>query len=213
MATTIEEFVKERGIVSLYHFTRVENLPSILKKGLQKRDHLEFCRDVLDDSFIFNDSHRFDNTNAICTSISFPNYKMFYRLRCNDATAEWVVIEIYAAVLWLKKCAFCVTNAADAAVTAVPIDQRQSLDALKRLFDDFGGKTRESLAIPNRYPTNPQAEVLVSPSIEHNLIRKVYFQKPATLQQFGRDYPIIDYALNGGYFEPRSDWRHWQQHG
>ena len=34
MATTIEEFVDERGIRSLFHFTRLKNLPSILKRGL-----------------------------------------------------------------------------------------------------------------------------------------------------------------------------------
>lgn len=72
MATIIEEFAIERGIKSLFNFTRVDNLPSILTEGLLTR---EACALAGIDPAI-NDLHRYDGTGAISATISYPNYRM-----------------------------------------------------------------------------------------------------------------------------------------
>jgi hypothetical protein len=101
----MKEIVKNRKIKHLIHFTRIENLKSILSDGIKTRENLEESGKGI----IFNDTDRADNcTNAICCSICHPNYKMFYSLRQRDSNKEWVVIAIKKDIIWKKDCAFCV---------------------------------------------------------------------------------------------------------
>lgn len=102
-ASQIQQFCVERDITLLCHFTRIENLHSILQQGLLGRNLLETRRQ----QFLFNDHDRVDgHKEAICLSISFPNYQMFYSIReekketqeANDS--QWVVLLLDAKVLW-----------------------------------------------------------------------------------------------------------------
>ncbi len=78
----IKAFCNKRGITTVIHFTRVENLANILAYGLLSRSELD-SRDI---EYVFNDWQRIDRyPNAISTSISFPNYKMFYRYRVDGS--------------------------------------------------------------------------------------------------------------------------------
>ena len=100
----IKEFIQERGIVSLYHFTLIDNLDSILKYGLLSRDKL----DENGIMYEYNDQQRLEErADAICVSISFPNYKMFYKCRSERKDKKWCVIELNPRVLYQKKCLFC----------------------------------------------------------------------------------------------------------
>jgi ssDNA thymidine ADP-ribosyltransferase, DarT len=207
MSSEVAEFVESRGIKSLYHFTRIANLDSILTKGLLTRDQCEAMEEVVH----INDEFRYDGTNAVCATISFPNYKMFYSLRCNNPDAEWVVLQLKRTLLSQSNCAFCATNAASSSVTGIQLPQRQGVAALARLFDDFEGKSRSSLSIPPHYPTNPQAEVLLLDGANVGDIKRVYFQKRATMIAYQAKYPDIPCALDGGFFSWRSDQAHWKQ--
>ena len=72
----IEKVVNERDIRWLMHFTRIENLESILENGLLPRNSFE----RLDIEPLTNDSLRLDGfLEAISLSIQSPNYKMFYK--------------------------------------------------------------------------------------------------------------------------------------
>ena len=101
MAGTIQEFVDARGIKSLFHFTRVDNLRPILESGLLTR---EAC-DLAGIKPVINDHYRYDGTGAISATISYPNYRMFYSLRCGS-DAEWVVLKLKRSLLWRTRCAF-----------------------------------------------------------------------------------------------------------
>ena len=69
----MEQLLKQRRIDWLLHFTQAENLPNIFKYGLLQRSILETSRI----KSCFNDEYRYDEcTDAVCTSIEFPNYKM-----------------------------------------------------------------------------------------------------------------------------------------
>lgn len=206
MATAIEEFVDERAIKSLFHFTRLDNLPSILARGLLTK---EACAHAGIDPAT-NDPYRYDGTGAISATISYPNYKMFYRLRCDNPDVEWVVLKLKRSLLWRTSCGFSDTNAGDGSVYNIPMSRRQGLAALQSMFGDYGHIERATLKIPDHYTTNPQAEVLLLDGATVDDIKGVYFQRSATHQQYRALYPDIPCHLNGGFFDGRSDYVHWK---
>lgn len=205
----LESFVNARGIEYILHFTRIENLDSILANGLIPRDELERT----EMNSIFNDAHRYDNCrNALCCSIGHPNYKMFYSLRTNNPDTEWCVIGIKKDVLWNKNCVFCVENAASNNVTSIPINQRKGLQAFMKLFDEIENKpARNILDIPDYCPTNPQAEILVFDRIDSNDIVGVVFQSKQRADEYTRRYNWEDFFIyHRAFFCPRKDYEHWR---
>ena len=69
----IERFLRERSIKLLFHVTRIENLESILEKGI-------IPRDALPENAISNDIYRYDKkTDCNCLSVGRPNNKYFSR--------------------------------------------------------------------------------------------------------------------------------------
>lgn len=203
----IEKILSERGISSLVHFTRAENLPNILKYGICPRAEL-YEKDA-----IFNDEYRFDGCeNAVCTSIEFPNYKMFYRLRMDDPEADWVVLIISADAMVDFDCAFCEMNAGSKPMYSMPLKERMGSSALQTLFKDVSdGRRRADLGIPDCLPTNPQAEVLVFGTIPVDYITHVVFEDAATKKEYKKCIPDdIEAVIKQGYFAPRMDYKMWQ---
>lgn len=207
MSKPIEEFVKERRIKSLFHFTRLDNLRSIIEHGFLTREQ---CAEKGIKAAV-NDHQRYDGTGAICSTISFPNYRLFYRLRCDHPNVEWVVLELDASLLWRTRCAFSNTNAGDGSVFKIPVAQRQGLAALQAMFADYGDVQRDSLNIPDYYTTNPQAEVLLLDGATLDEDAKcVYFERSATQNEFLKEFSGLSCRLNGGYFNGRHDHAHWK---
>lgn len=156
MTNTIQEYATERGITHLVHFTRACNLETILQLGLVPRDTLKKT-----DFAHFNDQYRLDDTNAVCLSIGFPNYKMFYGLRKNHPNVDWVVLAICPSALWMLCCAFCVANAASSEITRTPLEQRCNLAALQSMYADCDNKTRSSLNPPRYTQLFKQNEIFL----------------------------------------------------
>lgn len=160
-AARIKEFVEECGINYLVHFTRKENLPSIMDHGLLGREDLE-RRGI---SYQHNDDQRLDYApNAICLSITHPNDRLFCKFRDGHNRAAWEVLLLKPEILWMKDCAFCTDNAANRSVSDLRLEERRKLSSLQ---DMFAG-CRDGL--PRNFPTNAQAEVLVLQSIEPEFI-------------------------------------------
>lgn len=202
---SIEQYANSRGIRSLIHFTRKDNIASILQNGLVRRDVL-----IKNGFTNYNDQVRVDYTSAICTTISFPNYKMFYRLQLDNPGVEWAVFEISPRALWELDCAFCTTNAASASVAAINIDQRKNLAAFQAMFGDVSGKIRQTLNIPEEYPTDPQAEVLFTNGIPRQYIKSVNVKTPAERIALMNIHKNIDIWYDWSYFSPRKDYAHWK---
>lgn len=204
----MKETVEERGINVIWHFTRLSNLDNILKDGLINR------RQLISNGTptVFNDQYRLDDhEDAICCSIEFPNYKMFYQLRQANPDTEWVVIGLKPSILWEKDCAFCTTNAASKMVTSIPIEKRKGEAAFKALFEEIPGKpTRSDLAIPDAYPTNPQAEVLVFGNIETSYFIGVVTQAKEIEILLKALYPDFCFLYSKAFFSPRIDYMHWK---
>jgi hypothetical protein len=199
--------VESRCIKVVWHFTRIENLSSILSTGIVPRQYLE---DSSTD-FVYNDDYRIDGQKcASCLSISHPNYKMFYSLRRQNPEQEWVVIGCSPSILWLKECAFCHENAASGNVTPIPIGERKGIKAFQSLFNEVPGKpSRKELRLEDRYPTNPQAEVLVFDTIEPKFILGVVCQKQQRLMQLKETYTNFQFLCRSDPFSYRLDYQYW----
>lgn len=199
--------VERRNIKYILHFTKIENVGSIIENGLIPRSNLE----VQGTELTFNDLYRHDGQKgASCLSISHPNYKMFYSLRQRDNTQKWVVVAFKRDVLWVKDCAFCHENAASNNVKAIPIQQRKGLAAFQKMFDPILGKpNRESLGLPEYCPTNPQAEVLVFGAIEPEYILGVITPDKQTETELKVLYPNVEFVFDEDFYRPRFDHEHW----
>ncbi|WP_220075544.1 DarT ssDNA thymidine ADP-ribosyltransferase family protein [Stenotrophomonas maltophilia] len=209
MAATIQEFVHERGIKYLVHFTRESNLTSIIQRGLVPRDLLAGEGGVK-----FNDTVRLDGTSAVCLSIDFPNYKMFFKVKQADVDESWAIVAVSPAVLSSPTVAFCAGNAASAAMTSIPIAQRMGLQALQGMYADWNGVSRATLGIPDRYPTNPQAEVLMLEGVSREHILGVFALNQAVKARLVATHAKLNernVAVNASIFRYRQDYAHWKQ--
>ena len=206
----IQQICLEHNITVLLHFTRVQNLRSILEKGLLDRSTLEAWAPEHQPEY--NDNKRLEGyREAICLSISFPNYKMFYKYS-QDSQAEWVILLLASSVLWELDCAFCEDNAATRKVRWTPLAERKQASALAQMFTDCDQVRRQDLQIPDNYPTNPQAEVLVFDPISPSYVNTVHFWSKAALQQWIENNENVDLRIlrvNRQYFQPRKDWAIW----
>ena len=209
----IKRFVEERSIKELVHFTRVENLLSILEFGLLGRSTLE----EEDFQARFNDESRLDgNKDSVSLSIAFPNFKLFFRWSHADRH-NWAVISIAPKVLWEKDCLFCRTNAASNDVRRIKGDERRKPEALYGLYEDYNGRDRQIkrgvLNLTNDMPTNPQAEVLVLEAIEPAYILKIHFFDKQSATVWLNKHSLTNFlpiAYGGRFFSARSDHLHWQ---
>ena len=216
----MRDLVQAKNIEHLVHFTQVANLPGILQYGLLGRESLHELRRHTE----VNDHLRLDYVpNAVCCSVSFPNYKMFYRLRANSPEADWVVIRIKPSVLWEKECAFCISNAAKSDISGDDIEQRRRPDSFFAMFSDHSNMpNRATLRIPSNYTTDPQAEVLVLEPIEPKYFIDVAIDEKRRINNFQVLMQLIEPYRNQitfhhrpQYFYPRNDHAHWKidRHG
>lgn len=211
----IKKFVATQGIEDIVHFTRIENIPSILKNGLYGRKSLS----EVGVGIIINDRHRFDYLpDAICCSISFPNYKMFYQLRKDNPGTDWAVLRIKSQILWEKNCVFCIQNAAKRSVALTKLQHRKGLEALQLLFADIdAAPSRKDLNIPNYYPTHPQAEVLILDRIEPEMILDISLDQKERIRDHKKVMEIVEscngekeFFYNKHYFDARKDYANWR---
>jgi hypothetical protein len=204
----IKNAVKIRKIDYIFHFTRLENLDKILSNGIIPRATLEVNEVVV----AYNDDYRYDGCrDASCFSIGFPNYKMFYRLRMDNPEKEWIVIACASNVLWAKDCAFCYENAASGNVTLIPLQNRKGVQAFEKLFTPAHRKpSRDKLGLPDNYPTNPQAEVLIFDIIEPEYIGGIVCRREITEKELKRKHPDFEFVNNTAFFDPRIDYEHWR---
>lgn len=201
--------VANRGINHLVHFTRLDNVPTILTHGLVPRQQLEQNLTGV----VFNDSFRHDcRKGANCLSITHPNHKMFYKLRCNEPSEVWVVIGFKPDLLWELPCLFAYENAASSRIANMSDQELSGLAAFQRMFWEWDGKPpRSQLQLRDFETTNPQAEVLVQGVIPPSYIRGVAFASDWAMRRYsiklqGYSVQTISHPY---FFERRNDWSFW----
>ncbi len=214
-ASEIQKICQMYGIEVLVHFTHIANLNSILQHGLIGRSQLESMSWVEPPKY--NDIHRLDGQReAICLSISFPNYKMFYKYSFNNRS-DWVVLLLKPSILWEQDCKFYQENAASnnakENIAQRTTQAKKQPEALIQMFSDYERVKRETLDIPNNFTTHPQAEVLVFNQISTQYIDVVHFHSLDVRKQWANlnpgNYSQTFYAGYRDYFSPRQDWQMW----
>ena len=152
---------------------------------------------------------------ASCLSVSFPNYRMFYRYRKQNETANWGVLLISTQVLIEKPCLFLPANAASATVREAlhgRLDQIIGIRGFDGMFAERPTPTRVDQGLSPDLTTDPQAEVLILDAIDPN-----YFLSVALLRSdaelvasIGQSRPGLPVTTGGAYFKPRHDYQWWR---
>ena len=169
----IQEIATQRDIKHLVHFTTLNFLDQLLVEGIFSTHKLKKEK-KLDIDYIITDPHRWDNKlNWVSTSISFPNYRMFFSKRQNTYNLEnlvgvtgWVILLLDARILWELKCGFTLDNAAT----------REKISSSYKKFEQmFEKSNRRDPNLADKHPTNEQSEVLVEGFVPANYINTVVF--------------------------------------
>lgn len=201
-ANEVENIINRRGITELLHFTRADHLASILRNGIvpitqARTDNL---------GAIVNDVNRFDGrTDASSLSVSFPNYKMFFKYRMLEENrgVEWAVLSISPSVLIDNYCLFCKYNAADARMSNQPNEDLETVAAFESMFDEQGDISRGDLKVKNKEPTDVQAEVLVYGVIPPEKIMGAYFSNHLVKSNNAHHFGGRRLVVNNNIFSKR----------
>lgn len=180
----IKKEVSRRGIDYIYHFTCIENLNSILNRGVISLNKLE--KENI--KFLNNDPHRLDDyRDSTSWSISHPNYFYLKQIMHRYPSRKWCIIEARAEILWKKKCYYSEMNAANSLVRCRPETERVGIESFNKMFDY---KVKDYIRQSNwhsKYPTDVQAEVLVFDDIELSDVSGIYLSSVDQLKFFAND--------------------------
>lgn len=200
---------RRRGIEYLVHFTNAKNLESILSNGLLNRDYL----DRYGYEYEYNDDKRLDNVKeSISTSITFPNYKMFWPIRLMHPNEDWAILFIDAIKAFKLKCAFCSNNAASNQERTIELEKRCTYNSYARMFEEVNDTySREDMGLSSNEPTNPQAEVLILDNIPLNYIDVCLFENLTILRKYKNLFnnSEVELRYNKEYFYGRHDHEFW----
>lgn len=176
----IRSYAQSRRIERLVHFTRAENVESIVLRGLYPIELAE--HEGL--NLLTNDLQRLDgHRDASSLSISTPNGRMLYKYHQVDLSAHWAVLILRPDILWEKNCAFCRHNAADRRISSQPISSLVTVAALEGMFE--GDESEDSNYWLRVYdPIDEQAEVLVFDVIEPHYIQGIAVAHESTAANF-----------------------------
>ena len=193
----------------LVHFTKVENLLSILAQGLVVRSKLQ----IIGHEEAINDPFRLDGYDATCLSLSFPNYRMFWKYRKNSKS-DWIVLILDYEKITKMDVAYCYRNAASNEIRNLSLQYLKSQEAKEKMFaPKIGNVCRECLKIPSYYTTDPQAEILCFDTIPRECIQAVVFEDYKTYSQYRYLVPNgIEAKIDDNYyFTWRKDFEHWKK--
>ena len=215
----IRQFVRKNKLTCLTHFTRTDNLKSILQSGILPAS-------ILKHNKTFASVRRSSITlppeweQMVSLNLSFPDYKLFNDLN-NHMPSDWVILLIDIRVLYDFPCYFFPTRALDI-IESAPLpnmvleDFHQSSD-LKALFADTENVKRKDLNIFPFYPTDPTSEVLSFFPIAPSYITQIYFHSDYKFNQWvlhNTDFAMSQdrnrWAVGLEYFSPRSDYTFWK---
>ena len=205
----IEAFIEVHEIRHLVHFTRIENLTSIMEHGIVSRAELP-------PGFVSNDSSRFDEfLEASCLTVGYPNWSMFYKYRCQYADSNWAVLTVSPDALTTLPCLFHASNAASGQFrdkSAHALETRMGLCGLQAMFYDEPPGIRNGRSLDSCWTTDPQAEILIFETIPVDSITSVTLLRPDddAVAKVAELDPAMPCSIGGWLFKPRRDYQFWQ---
>jgi len=195
----IKKKLHSRKIRHLVHFTRIENLESILKNGFLSREKLDRCNI----KYINNDDDRWDGCKfSTCFSIEFPNYYLLNKFRTERYPgSKWVVILLNIDKVFETKNEkkFSHTNAAKWNITPSKCCEAFEQCFMQEIKENKKCQRREiQKYIKDYLPTDVQAEVLIDGLISTDCIEKIIFETRDDLCLFIRNLKTEE-LLNKNY--------------
>ena len=190
-ASEIKNFLMERNVKSLLHFSHASNLNSIISHGILGRETLAE-RGL---PFYKTDERRLDLlSNAISLSFTRPNLLMLSFKTSTLKTEDWIVFDISPQILLSEDFAAFPSNAAATEVTnAFRRDPGKfcGIRGLRQMFLDGKASTRastntgkkisrEELGLPENQPTDPQAELMLLSQVKVPNINRILISTSAT---------------------------------
>jgi hypothetical protein len=185
---SIEEEIERRKIEDLVHFTRIENLPNILRLGLVPRAELS------SGFYPTDDERRDDNLDGNCLSITRPNGKMLQSKINHGYKLALLVFDIKEALFgdYLSSLPkFFYTNSASNEIRygrrIIETDELggsySNIEAFRFMFKDefnvtvsYEVKTKRRYSgMPLKYTTDIQAEVVICDIIPPHYIKEIIF--------------------------------------
>lgn len=198
---TIAQRINERKIDSLYHFTTIENLFSILEREfIYSRaliDQLKLTNDgfYTGDYVEHMDAKRLDGLrNFINLSLSRPNWFLLnkYSQRTELKHFDWCLLQLNIEPLLRSETLFSVCNAASNAAKNYGINP--GLNAFDNMFKEqikTPYKTYIRQNLPSYFTTNIQAEVLVKDQISTQNIQTVHLPSEKKLKQYQSAFNLL----------------------
>lgn len=214
---------QNRNIEYLIHFTKMDNLTSIMQNGILPND----IQRKMHINGKLNDDQRLDHTDAVCLSVSFPNYKLFYRFRERYEQDHWVVLLLDPRLLLINTCKFAYKNAASSEIMRAPAGSLEGILAFQRMFSETKDwRTREQMQTATNETTDPQAEILVFDAISPGFISKIVVRDHAdaviarqmipanevgkVVENLEMPYFSAERGRYVSYFDSRPDYRYWR---
>ena len=177
---------KERDVKHLYHFTPIQNLNSIMEKGLLSINQLK-SNNI---NYVYNDSFRLEKMpDFISCSVEFPNSLMLNYYKKNFGF-KYAILEIDIDVLNYKFAKCCRTNAATYGGSYI-----EPIDKFNKLFEG------ERNSLPKNFTTDEQAEILIKDCIEIKYITNIIFESENDEKSYLNKYKTF---VNADFFNYRT---------
>ena len=126
----IESILDNRGIKQLVHFTRIDNIESIVNDGLIPVKQL----DAEGYKYKRNDHKRYDDQlNCTSVSVEYPNYWVLNGFQEKYVGSRWAVIVLDPTLLFDHNCYFAEYNAASKGISK-NLDERTDAQSFEKMF-------------------------------------------------------------------------------
>lgn len=179
IAEHIAAVIQAQQIEDVLHFTRLENVPTILEHGLLTRSDLNNAGLKV----YASDADRLDKEdNAVSVSISCYCPRMFEGKRYRAGNEAWAILILHPSLLWNYRCLFLRRGAGR---NSTKYESGKGGYALEKLFKDYSllmepGKTgfRAEYGLLPSWPTFSDSEVQVMSPIHPGYIMGAWVETP-----------------------------------
>ena len=213
----IENALNRRCISTLFHFTRIENLLSIVDNGIRPKSDLG----ASNIPFVFNDKNRIEKMlDCSCVSIEFPNIWLLKSYMNQNPDSDWVLIKLNAELLLEQTNYYAEHNAATDSVkqnltSKTSVEWFENMFAEKIIVQKAYGDQRQFARknLVSYLPTSDQAEILVEGTIPSQYIEAVVFQYEDVKKRYERylKKKKIEFIVNADLFKYHRDKFRWEE--
>lgn len=166
-------------------------------------------------AFAATDNMRLDRReDAASFSISFPNYRMFYRKRQFEMPGTaFAVILIDINVLQAihpSHVAYFWDNAANRVFSDRDFEEFTTIEAVQDMFADTPTHSRVEDRLPSNFTTYPQAEVMIKDIVPPDYITVIHVNNRQDEIRTAGMPGVKNVICNGTLFAPRCDYYRWK---